>query len=185
MNEELVGIEDLSRRLRVAEDQLALLAIEGVYGYLYDSRQGEAWAELFTDDGVYEGRRWATVPASRQSFTQGRGALADLCEHDSLSGAHFMNLPHFIIDGDSATARIHFQIHTQGKDEFDRYHAWAVNGYYDAAYLRTDVGWKIKRRITTYLEAVQRTLYGYEPSAAGLATVAEPRSKGVASVDGH
>jgi hypothetical protein len=165
---------DLETRLRAAEDQLELLALEGIYGYAYDSRQAELWASLFTEDGTYQGRRWASVPSHKQSLVQGRANLADFCEKDPNSGVHYMHMPHFRIDGNVATARVHFQILTHGDDEYGRTQAWAVSGYYDVAYLRTAAGWKIRRRVTTYMLAEQRVLYGYERSAAGLETIAEP-----------
>lgn len=165
---------DLEARLRAAEDQLELLALEGIYGYAYDSRQGELWASLFTEDGIYEGRRWATVPAHKRSFVQGRANLAHFCEHDTNSGAHYIHAPYFKIDADAATGRVHFQILTNGNDEYGRAQNWVVSGYYDVAYVRTDAGWKIRRRVTTYMVAEQRTLYSYEASAAGLETIAEP-----------
>ena len=38
----------VEERLVAAENRLARLDIESVYGYLYDSKQGDAWATLFT-----------------------------------------------------------------------------------------------------------------------------------------
>ena len=40
-------------------DRLALLEMEGDYARCFDMRDGTGWANLFTEDGVYQG---ATIP---------------------------------------------------------------------------------------------------------------------------
>lgn len=155
-------IRDLEQRLLAAEDKLELLALEGLYGHAYDSRQGQLWASLFTEDGIYQGRRWATVPATKQSLVQGRGSLAKFCEEDVNSGVHYLHVPSFRIDGDQAVGRVHFEILTGNTDEYGRVQTWAVSGYYDVDYARLADGWKIRRRVTTYMVAQQNTCYGYE-----------------------
>lgn len=161
-------LQDLEQRLRAAEDKLELFGLEGLYGYAYDSRQGQLWASLFTEDGIYQGRRWATVPAKKQSLIKGRANLAKFCEEDANSCMHYVHMPSFRIEGTRATGRVHFEILTSTRDEYDRIQTWAVSGYYDVDYLRQEKGWMIHRRITTYMVAKQNTHYGYERREAGV-----------------
>lgn len=130
-------------RLRAVEDRLAILDLEGAYGHAYDSKRGTDWAALFTEDGVYQGRRLAGMPA--QNLVRGRENLARFCESEPLSG-----------------------FEASGTDEHGRTLSRAVTGYYDIAYVRTAEGWRIRRRATTYLESAQRTVYRYEPTPFGL-----------------
>lgn len=157
---------NLEERLRVAEDRLELLDLEGAYGRTYDAKEGQAWAALFVEDGVYQGRRLDGMPA--QNFIRGRESLARFCAGEPLSGIHMMHAPQITLHGDEAMGRIHFQFQASGVDEHGRLQSRAVTGYYDVAYARTVEGWRIKRRVTTYLEASHRTVYRYEPTPADL-----------------
>lgn len=151
---------DLETRLTAAEDRLALIDIEGAYGRLYDSRAAEAWAGLFTEDGVYQGRQLPGMAPS--NLVQGRAALAAFCTSEPLSGMHFMHVPHLVIHGDSATGRVHFQFQATHTDDHRRQQSRSVTGYYDVRYVRTAEGWRIARRVTTYLESMHRTVHPYE-----------------------
>jgi len=63
-------------RLRAIEDRLALLEVEAAYARAFDGRDGEAWAALFTEDGIYQARgRTPGEPGA----PQGRAQLADYC----------------------------------------------------------------------------------------------------------
>ena len=75
----------MEHRLRAVEDRLALLELEGAYARAFDSRDGDAWAALFTDDGIYQAReRTPGEPGA----PQGRAQLAD-----RLSGLGLMRGP--------------------------------------------------------------------------------------------
>ncbi|GLZ02613.1 hypothetical protein Acsp03_00800 [Actinomadura sp. NBRC 104412] len=167
-------LEDLERRVRRAEDQLELLRLEGAYAFLYDSGDGKAWADLFTEDGVYSGRRLAGM--GEPNFIQGRANLAKFCETDRVSCVHMLNLPHFSIDGDTATARIHLQHRGKSIDEYGRPVQTQAVGYYDVSYRRTDEGWRIHRRVTTFYDRRVHIAYGYEPAIADLDVPPLPES---------
>lgn len=156
----------LESRVRAVEDRLALMDLEGLYGRLYDSRDAEAWASLFVEDGVYEGRRLAGMPA--QNAVRGRRNLAEFCATEPLNGMHTMHMPHLVIEGDRATGRVHFTFDASGTDPHGRRNYRSVVGYYDIAYVRVDEGWRIRRRVTTYLQRHQGTLYDYEAIPADL-----------------
>jgi hypothetical protein len=162
----------LEQRLKATEDRLAILDLEGAYGQAYDSKQGALWASLFTEDGIYQGRQLAGMPA--QNFVQGRENLARFCEEEPLSGMHFTHAPHITLNGNEATGRVHFQFQASGVDAYGRTQSRAVSGYYDIAYVRTTGGWRIRRRVTTYLEAAHKTVYPYEPSPVDLDYIVQP-----------
>ena len=46
-------LNNLELRLKRIEDQLELLRLEGAYAYFFDRGEGQEWAALFTEDGVY------------------------------------------------------------------------------------------------------------------------------------
>jgi hypothetical protein len=159
---------DLSveQRLRLVEDRLELIDLEGAYGRYYDSRDAERWSGLFVEDGVYEGRQLPGM--APQNAVRGRANLAAFCSSEPLNGMHTMHVPQLTLDGDEAVGRVHFTFDASGTDAFGRRSYRSVTGYYDIAYVRTSAGWRIRRRITTYLQAHSGVLHDYEPSAADL-----------------
>lgn len=154
--------EELSARVGRIEDRVAILNLEGLYARLYDSRDAPAWALLFTQDGIYQGRRLSNMP--EQNFVQGRDALARFCASEPASGIHSMHVPELVIHDSDATGRIHFQFSGSYTDVDSRHHSRSVTGYYDVRYVRSGSEWLIARRVTTYLESTQRIVYPYEPT---------------------
>jgi hypothetical protein len=137
-------------RMRAIEDRLALLELEGSYARAFDSRDGEAWAALFTEDGVYQARGAAPGDPRRPT---GRAQLADYCSHAPYDGLHLMHVPQLTIDGDDAYARIHLEFrgtfHTAANAGANS--SVLMSGYYDVRYRRVDGEWRIAHRITTTL----------------------------------
>lgn len=133
-------------RLQAIEDRLALLELEGAYARTFDSRDGDAWAALFTEDGVYQAR--GLTPGDRGA-PKGRTALADWCTNAPYDGLHLMHVPQLNIDGDDASARVHLEFrgtfHREGNPTV------SMSGYYDVRYRRVDGRWLIAHRITTTL----------------------------------
>lgn len=154
---------EIEKRLVLAEDRLAIFELEGAYGPTYDGKQAEAWAALFTEDGVYRGRQLEGMP--EQNLVQGREDLIRFCNEQQLNGTHFMHLPHIVLDGDTATARVHHQYQGADVDGCGRVQLRSVTGYYDVLYARTSGGWRIRHRITNYLEAGRSSFYPYEETA--------------------
>jgi len=166
------GPDALERRLRAIEDRLAICQIEGAYSTAYDSGDGEAWAALFTEDGIYQGRQLDGMP--EQNFVQGRKALSEFCSSSPARCIHYMNIPDIAIDGDRAASRVNFSFRGVRVDEHGRTHVTEAEGYYDVAYLRTLEGWRIRRRFTVYFQRGQRTIYGYEPSLSPFGEINPP-----------
>jgi hypothetical protein len=151
-------------RVRSLEDRLAIFQLEGAYSTTYDGGHGEQWAALFTEDGIYQGRRLDQMP--EQNFVQGRKALAAFCNSNTLQCIHYLNMPDLSVEGDEARGRVNFKFRGFSVGTFGRVGVTEAEGYYDVAYKRTETGWRIRRRFTVYLDRGQRTVYGYEPSTA-------------------
>jgi hypothetical protein len=167
-------LSNVEHRLQRAEDQLELLRLEGAYAFFYDSGNGQAWADLFTEDGVYSGRQMAGMPAP--NFIQGRANLAKFCASDHVSCVHMLSVPYFAIDGDIATGRIHLQHRGKSIDEHGRPVQTAAVGFYDVAYRRTEDGWRIHRRVTNFYDRRSHITYGYDATVSDLDVPPLPES---------
>lgn len=161
-------------RLKRLEDQLELFRLEGAYAYYYDRHEGQAWAALFTEDGVYQGRQRPGL--GEPNFVQGRTNLARFCETDPVSCVHMLHLPHFVIDGDTATSRILVQHRGQFVDEHGRATQTQSTGCYDVVYRRTGEGWRIRQRVNTFYERQVNSAFGFEPAVPDLAVPPRPPS---------
>jgi hypothetical protein len=166
-------IKNLELRLKRIEDQLELLRLEGAYAYFYDRGDGQEWAGLFTEDGFYAGRQRAGM--GEGNLVQGRANLAKFCEADRVSCVHMLHLPHFVIDGDTATSRILVQHRGQFIDH-DRPTQTQSTGCYDVTYRRTGEGWRIQRRVNTFYERQVNIAFGFEPSIPDIEAPPRPAS---------
>ena len=153
-------IETLAGRLRAVEDRLAIIELEAAYARAFDSRDGQAWAALFTADGIYQAR--GKVPGE-PGAPQGREALAAYCSEAPFDGIHLPHLPQTSIDGDEARGRVHLEF-------LGRFHADGQTirmiGYYDVLYRRVEGCWLIAHRVTTTFAADNRSFGGYPSDAA-------------------
>jgi hypothetical protein len=165
---------DLERRLRAAEDRLEILALEGRYAFCYDSHLGKEWSLLFTEDGVYSGYPHPGIVQT--NFVQGRANLEKFCNSEKVSCIHLMNIPYVAIDGDEAKARVPLQHRGHSTDEHGRPLLTQSDGYYDVAYRRTDEGWRIARRVTTFYNRSRLITYDYNPDWADLSVPPLPDS---------
>ncbi len=145
-------LDKLVTRLEAVEAQLALIQLEAEYARSWDSADGDAWARLFTPDGVFD---MAAVGHQPQATYCGHAELQCFCEKVSAvySGLHFMHLPKIVIDGDRARSRIHFQwmgVVQSGKAHSGRRTA---SGYYDVDYRYSAIdGWRISHRLEKAVE---------------------------------
>ena len=168
-------LKSLELRLSRVEDQLELLRLEGAYAFFYDRGDGQGWAALFTEDGVYSGRQLAGM--GEPNFIQGRANLTRFCEAGrSVSCVHMLHLPHFMIDGDTATSRILIQHRGKMIDEHGRPTQTQSVGCYDVSYRRTGEGWRIHRRVNTFYERQMHIAFGFERSIPDLDVPPRPES---------
>jgi len=158
-------VSDLESRLQEVEHRLAIIEIEGQYSMLFDSKQGEAWADLFTEDGVYEGRQMTEDDDPNRLVVRGREQLIKLCQDFPLAGIHLMHVPHISVNGDKASSRVHMQFLSQSEGSASPTISSMV-GYYDVAYVLAGDKWKIKRRVTTTFRRTSSNGLDYPPTSA-------------------
>jgi len=141
-------------------DHVALMNLEGAYAIRYDAGDGEGWAALFTEDGVYEGRE----PAGTGTVThvKGRAALSEFCSQPPVRGIHVLGVPHLEVHANEATGRSNFVFHGVLTDESGRDITRHLEGYYDIAYVRLAGEWLIRRRTTVPFSRSVETIFGYD-----------------------
>ena len=166
-------LTNLELRLRKVEDQLELLRLEGAYAFFFDRREDEAWAALFAEDGVYTRRPLAGMGAP--VLIQGRANLAKYCKSNRVSCVHMLHLPHFVIDGDTATSRVFVQYRGKVIEQGPRTQTASI-GYYDVSYRRTGEGWRIHCRVNTFYDRQVDTAFGFERSIPDFDVPARPES---------
>lgn len=157
-------IDDLVRRLAAAEDRLAIAELEAAYAASFDGREGARWASLFTEDGSYESRGGPAPGDVPPTLVRGTAALAAFCDEAAFSGIHLLCAPELRIDGDRATARVHFTFYSLTEEPATPASSTVV-GYYDVAYRRCSDGWRIERRVTTPFARRREWTGGYRPGS--------------------
>jgi ketosteroid isomerase-like protein len=158
---EPMDLNELAERLQRAEDRLALYEVEGAYARAFDAREGDAWAALFVDDGIYQSRGGSP---GNGTFVQGRDALARFCREATFSGIHFMHQPQITLDGDTAQSRVHLEF--IGAFDEPGSPVTRMLGYYDVRYRRVDGRWLIVQRITSTFARHSDVTFGY-PTGTG------------------
>ncbi len=133
-------LASLEARLRVLEDERAILHLLATYGPLVDSGACDEAAALWTADGVYDVGGVGPV--------QGHHAIAALYEGDVHQGlihtgsGHVTGLPQIRIDGDNATAIAHSFVLLR---EEDAWKVWRASAN-DWTLRRMPDGWRIVER---------------------------------------
>jgi hypothetical protein len=153
MNDEIIA--SIERRLRDAEDKLALYQLMSAYGPLVDSGDAKATSELWTEDGVYDwggGPRPVDAPAVATHGAAGAAynraeiaAMVDGKDHHAIidNGAgHVIGLPHILLDGDTAVATGYSRLYRWNGTDFTVWRV-AANRW---EFVRTAEGWRITSR---------------------------------------
>ena len=139
-------MDDTAMRLQALEDRAEIANLIAAYGPLADTGDGEALAQLWVEDGVYDIGGFGLV--------QGHAALAAMMESEVHRGlmeqgcAHMLS-PHRIeLSGDSAVA---VGYSTVMRKVGEVYEAWRVsaNRWF---LVRTEAGWRVKLRENTPLD---------------------------------
>jgi SnoaL-like protein len=145
---------------REVDDRLALLELEGDYARRFDNRDGSGWANLFTEDGVYQGAPIPGMPDPTPPIV-GRANLAEACNNMPGSSIHMLNAPQISIEGDRATGRVHFVFENIRVDEHENSHQMRIVAYYHIEYVRTAEGWRIRNRVTVPFSVENSSRCGY------------------------
>lgn len=150
----------LEDRLSALEARLEIFDLEGRYCRYFDDHDGEAWSQLFVEDGIYRSRD------PEGTFVRGRESLKNFCDDAPFDGLHLFHLPQITVVGDRATARIHLEYRgmwprESGTPQVDMF------GYYDVGYTRVERIWRIERRVTSTYSHRTTSTAGYR-SGGGL-----------------
>ena len=141
-------VELLARRVRTLEDQVEITQLVAQYGPAVDSGSGEATADLWTEDGVFD-----AVPQRRM---RGREQIAGMVEgagHQSLirnGCGHVLTVPHVVVDGDEATGRS-YALNIRWDADADRFWVARVSAN-TWRWVRTPRGWRVAERINANLD---------------------------------
>lgn len=129
--------EGLEARVQWLVDREAIRELTAAYTRRVDEGDFAAWAELFTEDGVYITPERRVPKAELAAF--GAEILKDysICQH--LLGQHAIT-----IDGDTARGRIYYAgFHVLRGGDPGR-HA-DIGGWYFHSYRRTPQGWRFAK----------------------------------------
>jgi hypothetical protein len=154
-----VDESDIAARLAAVEDRLAIIELEAAYARRFDARDGDGWAALFTEDGVYQAR--GAIPGGAGLYVGGRTALAAFCRKAPFDGIHLLHLPQVAFDGDTARSRVHLEFVARFRR--DGSPTVRMVGYYDVSYARCGGTWQIARRVTTTFARHDTSTFGYAP----------------------
>ena len=116
------------------EDQLDIMELMARYNHAIDSSQPEAWADTFTEDGVFEGSAF-TVRGREEmlAFVRGRDQSNPI--------RHWNNNIVIDGDGDDATAKVYLvTFDVTGPPQV------RVSGMYHDTLKRVDGQWKFTHR---------------------------------------
>ncbi|MFE3291924.1 nuclear transport factor 2 family protein [Rhodococcus sp. NPDC059234] len=146
-------------RLGAVEDTLAILQLEGAYAPSWDSGDARAWSELFCEDGVFE---VVAVGDAPEIVLRGRAELHRFCTDFTAhtTGIHLLSPPSITLEGDTASARVHFEFRSGSQSESETRHAH-VAGHYTVAYRRTAEGWRISHRSEQAVRRDRGLFYSY------------------------
>jgi len=165
----------IEARLRAVEDRLEILNLIAGHPPSADTGADYYTAQVYADDGVFDRGEQLVGAEGNEAIA----AILKMPGHQAaISGglAHFAGLPHITINGDEAVVTSYLQILTpqtsgepievpnHGASKGFRIHRVGANRW---ELIRTDQGWKIKRRTL-------RALDGSEPARALLARALEP-----------
>lgn len=139
-------IAAIEARLAEVECRLEIMDLEAEYARSWDAADSEAWAAVFTSDGVFEASPVGSQPVCLQ---RGRLELSAFCREVSAHyrGLHYMHLPRITIDGAVAYGRLHFEwVGLYNPRENYRGRRDAA-GYYDVTYRKENGRWLIAHRL--------------------------------------
>lgn len=130
------------------QDAFEMQALIARYSYTFDSGDAEAWAETFTDEGVWE--YIPHFPAQDKIYLRGRAELAAFCRTQiSKLPPGSLCLHHqsgTLIDELSATAAASRTMVTITYQEKDAEPKVIMAGVYTDKWIKTGDGWRLQHR---------------------------------------
>jgi uncharacterized protein (TIGR02246 family) len=136
-------MEALERRIADLEANVAIMALEARYARTWDTSDAAAWADVFTDDGIFER---VDVEGKPGHLRVGRAELTEFCREAQagFGRLHMMHTYDIEVHGPAATARISFECRRITLGDYPRH--GLISGFYDVDYRSTDHGWRIAHR---------------------------------------
>jgi len=139
--------EHLQETIRELEDVRDIFNLAAEYCYAADSQNPEAYASVFAEDGILD-----VGPMGGQ--IEGRDAIRQFC-HETFPPAvsfsiHYLHNPHIVVCGDTAKGRFYWEAPITWRPTNEA--VWQA-GSYDDQYVRTEEGWKIKKKLVTFYYA--------------------------------
>ena len=129
----------LEERLRRVEDQLAIHRLINGWGPAVDTGNGEAAAELFTDDAILESDlSYLVGPAAITAMVYGEGHQALVRD----GSAHIPAFPIVSIEGDAAEAIGYTRVYRHTPDGYE---VWRVSANH-WEFRRMPDGWRVAKR---------------------------------------
>ena len=129
----------LEERVRLLEDRAEILQSLVDYGELLDTRDLDAWAELWAEDGEFE--------MSTGRLAKGRQAIKDMLAAviagSTESVLHMEINPRITLDGDQASSTMLYAVAKTQDDGLTRV---IFLGHHHSRHVRTADGWKISYR---------------------------------------
>ena len=143
---------ELEKRLKAAEDYIAILTLLNNYGPAADSAAGQAVATAWTDDGVYDVGGLFRAKGHDQI-----AAMFDVPQHHEnirRGCAHVIVAPNITIKGDLAEAVAYTLLLSRNETGYEVPRAstnhWRLT--------RTDQGWRIAERVSRVLDGSQEAI---------------------------
>lgn len=134
---------ELEARVRELEAIHEIMNLVADYAFAADTRQIDMYVDLFTEDGVIDVRPYGERIVGREAIRRFREQSPDKVA----SSVHYLHNPHIVVDGDTARGRFYWlaALHWVATDEA----VWS-SGYYQDEFVKTNEGWKIKKKVMTW-----------------------------------
>ncbi|MDH6217913.1 nuclear transport factor 2 family protein [Streptomyces pseudovenezuelae] len=142
------AVKELTEKVRVLEGQAEIVQLVARYGPAVDSGSGEAAAELWTEDGVFDVVGHFTMRGHEDisGMVHGTGH-----QHLIRNGAaHVLTVPHIQVDGDRATGR-GYALNIRWDPDADRFWVARVSAN-TWRWARTAHGWRVVERVNANLD---------------------------------
>jgi len=136
-------ISNMEARIRDLQAIQDITNLESECAFAADTAQPDKYADIFTDDAVLDLRPFGERLEGREAIKKFR---QDSPKRVAFS-VHYLSNPHIVVNGNSAIGRVYWLAAlTMADTNEDR---WS-SGYYLDEFVKTDHGWKIKKRVMTW-----------------------------------
>ena len=126
----------------IENDKAAIIEVMNLYAFALDARQWDLFDRVFTDDVVAvfgpAGAGWTGLEVFKKSFAEFHATLD--------SHQHTMMGQLVEVDGDTAYA-FSYGNWLLVRNAAEGGPTWTGTGWYDDELVRTDLGWRIKKRV--------------------------------------